>query len=459
MKKMSKLKRKKPAVEKCRPEQQSVVKNTSESFRRVQESHCSKTLTDRSPGAAVPWWKRSELNDDERIWALTLTALCPTLQTHQEECIPPLPPPSSTLLQGAPVEKVSDWKWGLSNKDIDLPGLPAPSYVLHPPPLNDLTSCPPTVEDNGKSTARTDQGEGTSVCDLQPTKHQHLEGHASLDKQSDRLCPARKVSQCVEITEDHGNAAVKTCSSLKRPLSYEEGERIKLNTKTLSVHGYGQNSSVPTGRHGREGERDVFGTQVVASGSGAGGSKLRVGTKQGAGGPGTQLKTTSGLAIKSRTGGSGSELRTKLGAGGSGSELRTKSGEGGSGSELGTKSGAGGSGSELRTKSGAGGSGSELGTKSGAGGSGSELGTKSGAGGSGSELRKKSGAGGSGSGLETKSEESMLSLEINSGEEESKPELECCPMCLMAFPAGFSQMECDGHLAQCLSEMHEDIVW
>ncbi|KAI7798049.1 putative fibroin heavy chain [Triplophysa rosa] len=396
---MSKLKRKKPAVENCRPEQQSVVKNTSESFRRVQESHCSKTLTDSSPGGAVPWWERSELNDVERIWALTLTALCPTLQTHQEECIPQLPPPSSTLLQGAPVEKVSDWKWGSPNKDFDLPDLPAPSYALHPPPVNDPTSRPPTVEDTGESTARTDQGEGASVCDLQPTQHQHLEGHASLDKQSDRLGPARKVSQRGEITDDHGNAAVKMCSSLKRPLSYEEGERIKLNTNSPSVHRYGQNSSVPTGRQGREGEkRGGLGNQVVASGSGAGGSKLRVGTKQGAGGSGTQLKT-------------------KPGAGGATSGLGIKSRAGGSESELGTESGAGGSGSGLRTKTGAGGSGSGLGTKSG---------------------------------------ESMLSLEIKP---ESKSELECCPMCLMAFPAGFSQMECDGHLAQCLSEMHEDIVW
>ncbi|XP_017323084.1 uncharacterized protein si:ch73-70k4.1 isoform X1 [Ictalurus punctatus] len=37
--------------------------------------------------------------------------------------------------------------------------------------------------------------------------------------------------------------------------------------------------------------------------------------------------------------------------------------------------------------------------------------------------------------------------------------LECCPMCLTLFPAGFSQMECDAHLAQCLSEMNVDVVW
>ncbi|KAF7695738.1 uncharacterized protein si:ch73-70k4.1 [Silurus meridionalis] len=37
--------------------------------------------------------------------------------------------------------------------------------------------------------------------------------------------------------------------------------------------------------------------------------------------------------------------------------------------------------------------------------------------------------------------------------------LECCPMCLSSFPARFSQMECDSHLAQCLSEMNVDVVW
>ncbi|KAL4646088.1 Fanconi anemia core complex-associated protein 20 [Arapaima gigas] len=37
--------------------------------------------------------------------------------------------------------------------------------------------------------------------------------------------------------------------------------------------------------------------------------------------------------------------------------------------------------------------------------------------------------------------------------------LECCPMCLMKFPAGFTQMDCDSHLAKCLSEMNEDITW
>ncbi|KAL3973861.1 cholestanetriol 26-monooxygenase [Sarotherodon galilaeus] len=37
--------------------------------------------------------------------------------------------------------------------------------------------------------------------------------------------------------------------------------------------------------------------------------------------------------------------------------------------------------------------------------------------------------------------------------------LQSCPMCLQVFPAGFTQMDCDGHLAQCLSEMNVDMTW
>ncbi|XP_046895771.1 uncharacterized protein si:ch73-70k4.1 [Hypomesus transpacificus] len=37
--------------------------------------------------------------------------------------------------------------------------------------------------------------------------------------------------------------------------------------------------------------------------------------------------------------------------------------------------------------------------------------------------------------------------------------IQSCPMCLVVFPAGFTQMDCDGHLAQCLSEMNVDMAW
>ncbi|XP_037335305.1 Fanconi anemia core complex-associated protein 20 isoform X2 [Pungitius pungitius] len=36
--------------------------------------------------------------------------------------------------------------------------------------------------------------------------------------------------------------------------------------------------------------------------------------------------------------------------------------------------------------------------------------------------------------------------------------LQSCPMCLVVFPDGFTQMDCDGHLAQCLSEVNVDVT-
>ncbi|XP_034447391.1 uncharacterized protein si:ch73-70k4.1 [Hippoglossus hippoglossus] len=37
--------------------------------------------------------------------------------------------------------------------------------------------------------------------------------------------------------------------------------------------------------------------------------------------------------------------------------------------------------------------------------------------------------------------------------------LQSCPMCLIVFHVGFTQMDCDSHLAQCLSEMNVDMTW
>ncbi|XP_018557143.1 uncharacterized protein si:ch73-70k4.1 [Lates calcarifer] len=37
--------------------------------------------------------------------------------------------------------------------------------------------------------------------------------------------------------------------------------------------------------------------------------------------------------------------------------------------------------------------------------------------------------------------------------------LQSCPMCLLVFPVGFTQMDSDAHLAQCLSEMNVDMTW
>ncbi|XP_041129113.1 uncharacterized protein si:ch73-70k4.1 [Polyodon spathula] len=45
------------------------------------------------------------------------------------------------------------------------------------------------------------------------------------------------------------------------------------------------------------------------------------------------------------------------------------------------------------------------------------------------------------------------------GNSDGRLSIESCPMCLQQFPAGFTQLETDCHLAKCLSEMNEDIEW
>ncbi|XP_059808177.1 uncharacterized protein LOC132382206 [Hypanus sabinus] len=45
------------------------------------------------------------------------------------------------------------------------------------------------------------------------------------------------------------------------------------------------------------------------------------------------------------------------------------------------------------------------------------------------------------------------------GHVEGGLDLESCPMCLLQFPAGFTQLEVDSHLAKCLSESTEDVMW
>ncbi|MCJ8734560.1 hypothetical protein PDJAM_G00236860 [Pangasius djambal] len=61
------------------------------------------------------------------------------------------------------------------------------------------------------------------------------------------------------------------------------------------------------------------------------------------------------------------------------------------------------------------------------------------------------------SGSDPEGDDEARTSERGSGSDRLR--LECCPMCLMPFPAQFSQMECDGHLAQCLSEMNADVMW
>ncbi|XP_030277651.1 uncharacterized protein si:ch73-70k4.1 isoform X2 [Sparus aurata] len=50
-------------------------------------------------------------------------------------------------------------------------------------------------------------------------------------------------------------------------------------------------------------------------------------------------------------------------------------------------------------------------------------------------------------------------VQRSGGEAAGGGTLQSCPMCLLVFPAGFSQMDCDSHLAQCLSEVNMDMTW
>uniref|UniRef100_A0A8C5KSP2 Fanconi anemia core complex associated protein 20 n=1 Tax=Jaculus jaculus TaxID=51337 RepID=A0A8C5KSP2_JACJA len=42
---------------------------------------------------------------------------------------------------------------------------------------------------------------------------------------------------------------------------------------------------------------------------------------------------------------------------------------------------------------------------------------------------------------------------------QSPPALQSCPMCQQEFPPTLTQLDVDSHLAQCLAESTEDIVW
>ncbi|XP_053706177.1 Fanconi anemia core complex-associated protein 20 isoform X1 [Synchiropus splendidus] len=51
--------------------------------------------------------------------------------------------------------------------------------------------------------------------------------------------------------------------------------------------------------------------------------------------------------------------------------------------------------------------------------------------------------------------------QLQDGEEKKNvsEEQQGCPLCLLVFPPSFTQLDRDGHLAECLSEMNEDITW
>ncbi|XP_056319826.1 uncharacterized protein si:ch73-70k4.1 [Danio aesculapii] len=529
---MSKLKRKKLSVEDSKSEQQTRIKKSNDgrcSVALLEDSRCATT----SAGSRERWWESSELSDAERLWALTLTALCPNLQSDDlEESIPQLPPPSSTK---TPVQAVSDWRWCNADKDVNPPpGLPAPSFFVHPPPANDFknpshppaegntrASDPPSLSDQEKHASSPD-GDAVPVCSTQTSQRHHLDDGVNC------------LEDCKLLVTNQGDKFGQASNVSETRRSQAESRTVRSGAGTSAEISAGKSESGIGTFFGAEGPALVLGTKQEASGSGSGqraksgaGQRAKSGVKGSGLGTGTKSRIAkgarSGLGRNSVASGSGLVL-TKSGASGSGLVLGTKSEASGSGLVL-TKSGASGSRLVLGTKSGASGNGFVLGAKSGSGqeaksglvGSGSGLvqsgtvqeennglkgfrsglgtnartsgcklgletksgteqeaksgmrgsGTnsgeeklaKSGLGGSGLGHGANSGTIGSGAGLETRSPEGSESGSETKSGAERRSELECCPMCLMPFPAGFTQMECDGHLAQCLSEMHDDIIW
>ncbi|KAI2661806.1 Trophinin [Labeo rohita] len=364
---MSKLKRKKSSIEESRCERQSRNKKSNDSLSEVQDSSCSTTsnVTGRTR-----WWESSDLSDAERLWALTLRAFCPSLQSDQEERIPQLPPPSSTKT----LVQVSDWRWCSADEDVNPPpDLPAPSFLATPPQVNGFSAPPqpPAEENTGESVppAITDQ-----------------ENHASSpDQESDEqtVQPHHLEVNCIELSKEQSDSATQ---EVKR----RSGAGLDVES--------GAGNGAKTGAGGSGSWLRMI--------SEAEGSVSGMGTKQGAGGSGAGQKVKSGASQRAKSGERGLDAESGLGKGvKTGSRLRTISE---AVSSMGTKQGAGGSGSGQRAKSGLVGFGENPGTS----GSGLGQGTKSG-----SEFGTKSVADGSGA--------------------TSRSRMECCPMCLMPFPAGY----------------------
>lgn len=289
----------------------------------------------------------------------------------------------------------------------------------------------PAIADQENHASSPDQ-ESVSVCDIQTAQQRHLEDKVNCvedrelsDKQGDKFDQVGKVSKTQEVTrgsaagldvESGAGKGAKTgaggSGSWLRTMSEAEGSVSGMGTKQgAGGSGSGQKAKSGAGQRAKSGVR---------------GSGLVLGSKPGVG---LDAESGPGKGIKTGAGGSGSRLRTiseavssmgtKHGASGSGSGQRAKSVLGGFESGLGTNSRESGSGLGQGTKSGLN-LGKKSGTEESGAASGSGLGTKSGAEGSraasGSELGTASGTEGSGAA--------------------SGSGLECCPMCLMPFPAG-----------------------
>ncbi|XP_036435554.1 uncharacterized protein si:ch73-70k4.1 [Colossoma macropomum] len=349
---MSRLKRKKAAAEENQPQTKSVLRDLRESLRKSDGDSSS-----TSSGSSRPWWAAADLAEGEKLWALTLQALCPAMSSTPAMAfwVPELPETPTKAEREEPSER----RW--CSLDEDVSELPA---------LNDLLGCVPI-----HSALHFSPNEGNH----QPEASAQLLSETGGEQQTQRSSQRH-----LEDIQAH-------CS----------GDAASLRRWTEK----------PDWSEGGECKRDGGGGRLLTGTQKSGGARVRGRIK-----PGRQdVEQTPGSH------GDGAESTKLQGGKLAGRESERKSRVECDKAESGS--------SKSRT-------GSRTGSDGGVRGSGSAVSLLE----NNSECRAGTSRGGSGSGL-------------------AEPKLECCPMCLMPFPAGFSQMECDGHLAQCLSEMNTDVVW
>ncbi|KAG9270150.1 hypothetical protein AMEX_G15068 [Astyanax mexicanus] len=464
---MSKLKRKRVSVaEESKPEGKPEIRNIFQSLRNPGGTSSSKSCSSaghRGDGGE-PWWAATELTAEEKIW-MTLQGFCPEAFSSPASvyCVPELP----QLPEKAEEEKQSEWRW--CRLDEEVPELPvlkdlqscAPNHCTKPcvpnsgslqtpsSPVKQLsqtrhepiaTTSQRPLEDNPKSSETREGYQATSS--QHPLKDDSKGSRTRHDEEvSISQHPVKDNSKGSETRHDqevsisqrplknnskgsetrHKQQISSSQHPLKDNLKSKDTRCVKQASNSLSPAEDHQ-KSCPTPKKFsekpdpfREGESQQHGSMLIKKSqkSEGGKSKSKVKLTQGD----TKIQTTdhhtSKADIRKVTHLQAEKMLGKEFEGKSGTGLQCESKSRSLVSKLGSASGAGsGSGSGSRDSS-------------------LEINA---------DGRPGTSSGGCVAGP-------------------AEPKLECCPMCLMPFPAGFSQMDCDGHLAQCLSEMNMDMVW
>ncbi|XP_072536847.1 uncharacterized protein [Salminus brasiliensis] len=333
---MSKLRRKRVTmVEESKTDR---ISDFSDQPDRLRNPGGTSSVRSCSTAESGPWWTAADLTAVEKVWVLTLQAICPSVFSSPASmsCVPELPQ-TPTRAEG---ERPSDWHWCRLDEDVtDLPALRDPPVCL---PIH---SVPPCAPNDGSL-----QLEPSPAEQLSETIHEQHTSTSQRHLEDDRKrCPAPQ-----EWSEQQRDGS----RLIKRPPKSgggKSGRKIKLSQQGVQTPGYHSD-----GRDHRKG------TYLQRK-------KLTGGEPEGISGAGLECEGKS----KAEVSGVGS-------------------------------------------------------------------------------------AGGDGAGTGARVSSLANDADCRPGTsraEAAEAKLECCPMCLMPFPAGFSQMDCDGHLAQCLSEMNVDVVW